>query len=319
MKRILITGGGGFIGTHLAERLCQDHEVVLLDSFRRNALSFAPWLKEHKNVSVIAADIRDAAAVSGALDGVGQVIHLAAIAGVSSYYREPLLTLETNILGTVNLLECVAGAGIEKLVYFSTSEVYGSDALFARENMPCVFGPLTDKRWVYATSKATGENFCLRYGEKHNFSCVVIRPFNVYGPRQVGEGAISNFLSAAVKKQPLKVYGDGSAIRSWCYVEDAVSAVLAVLANKDYTGILNIGNPREIETTLGLARRVARLVPGTAIEYETVERQEVQARVPNIDLARSVLSWEPKVDLDEGLGKTLAWVKEQEGEACGSR
>lgn len=312
MKRILITGGGGFIGTHLAERLCRDHEVVLLDSFRRDALSFAPGLRAHRNVRVVTADVRDAAAVSAAASEASVVIHLAAIAGVSSYYKEPLLTLETNILGTLNLLSCSARSGIEKLVYFSTSEVYGVDAMFVDENQPCSFGPLTDRRWVYATSKAAGENLCLRYAEQHGFRCVVIRPFNVYGPRQVGEGAICNFLAAAVKRQPLRVYGDGTAIRSWCYVDDAVQAVLAVLANDGFQGILNIGNPREIESTSGLARRVASLVPGATIEYHAVQRQEVRARVPDISLARSVLSWEPRVELDQGLRATLRWFQEEQ-------
>lgn len=313
MSRILITGGAGFIGTHLAEALLPSSPVVLFDSFRRDSLSRAPGLRERPGLSVASGDVLDRSAVERALDGVDTVLHLAAIAGVSSYYREPLRTLQVNILGTAQVLEAAAQARVRSFVYFSTSEVYGSEALWADEEAPLQIGPPSDRRWSYATSKAAGEQLCLRTAEEYGFRCTVIRPFNVYGPRQTGEGAVINFCSAAVAGLPLKVHGEGSALRAWCYVSDLVDAVLAALGSEATAGhALNVGNPTEVETTIGLARRVARLVPGTAIEREDVPRAEVRARVPSIAKARRLLGFEPKVDLEEGLRRTLAWCGEQE-------
>lgn len=309
---VLITGGAGFIGSHLAERLCERGHARLLDNFRRDSLADAPHLRDHPNISVVRADILDPIEVGPAMEGVETVVHLAAIAGVSSYYQESLRTLEVNILGTANVLAQAARHGVRNFIYFSTSEVFGPDALWVDEEAGFRIGPTSDRRWVYATSKLAGEQLVLRSGEHHGFRCTVLRPFNVYGPRQTGEGAIGNFCRAAVRGEPLKVYGDGSAIRAWCYVSDMVDAVLAVLDTPGAAGeTFNIGNPREVETTLGLARRVVRLAPETRIESQEVKRAEVRARIPNIDKARRLLGFEPKVDLDEGLARTLEWFRSQ--------
>ena len=313
INKVLITGGAGFIGTHLAERLADKCSVVLLDSFRRDSLSSVPALKNHKNVQVITADICDEEQVNKALEDVDVVVHLAAIAGVSSYYAEPLRTLETNVLGTVNTLRQAGKHKIKSFIYFSTSEVFGPDALWVEENAPHKIGSATDKRWVYATSKLVGENFVLRYAEKYGFDCTIVRPFNVYGPRQVGEGAISNFCRAVSQKQALKIYGDGSAIRAWCYVSDLVDAVEAIMQTPSAAGeTFNIGNPREVESTLGLARRVVNLASDVKIEFQDGVHAEVRARVPVIDKARKILKFEPKVDLDKGLANTIAWFQEDE-------
>lgn len=312
MNRVLITGGAGFIGTHIAERFCTRAQVVLFDNLRRDSLSQAPALRDHPSVTVVQGDVLDGEAVARALEGVDTVLHLAAIAGVTSYYEEPLRTLRVNILGTATVLEQAVRRGVTRHVQFSTSEVFGPDALWVDEEAGFRIGPTSDRRWVYATSKLAGEHLALRYGEEHGMRCTVIRPFNVYGPRQTGEGAISNFCAAVAEGRPLKVYGDGAAIRAWCYVSDLVDAVEAALsAPASAGGTFNVGNPTEVETTLGLARRVARLAPGTAIEHEARPRAEVRARVPNIERARSVLGFSPRVDLDEGLARTLEWFRQQ--------
>lgn len=312
MRRVLITGGAGFIGTHLAESLIRrdDIHIVLFDNFRRDSLNYVPQLKEHKNISIVHGDIKEAESVSSAMAGVDLVFHLAAIAGVSSYYTESLNTLQTNILGTVNVLEQAAKAGVNGFIHFSTSEVYGSDAMWVSEERACSIGSPDESRWVYAVSKLSGENFTLRYGETYGFKPVVIRPFNIYGPRQTGEGAISNFCRAVVANKPMTVYDDGSAIRAWCYVDDIVR-VLNGFVDKVPTEerIFNIGNPREVETTLGLARRMARLVPGSEIEFKTSGHTEVRARIPSIQRARKVLNYEPVVDLDQGLLETIEWFR----------
>lgn len=308
--RVLVTGGAGFIGTHVAERLCSDNEVVIFDNFRRDSLSVLP-LAEHTNVTVINGDVLDEGQLRAATNGADTVIHLAAIAGVSSYYSMPLKVLRVNILGTVKLLEAAVEAGVKTFVHFSSSEVFGADAANVREEDPCGIGPPTDKRWVYATSKLAGENFVLRYGEEYGFHATCLRPFNVYGPRQTGEGAISNFCRAALAGEPLTVYGDGCAIRAWCYVSDMVDAVVLALTAPGSSGkCFNIGNPHEIETTYGLARRVASLVAGATIQRREVQRAEVGVRMPCIANAASVLGYSPKVDLDDGLRRTLEWYRE---------
>jgi len=306
--RILITGGAGFIGTHLAERLCEARPVVLFDNLRRNSLDSVPDLRAHPRVEFLQGDVLDIRQVAEALQGVDTVLHLAAIAGVSSYYAQPLETLRVNLLGTVNVLEASVAAGVKRFVYLSTSEVFGPEALWVDERSPHRVGSVADRRWVYATSKLAGEQFVMRYGEAHGIGCTILRPFNVYGPRQTGEGAISNFCAAAVAGQPLTVYGDGAAIRAWCYVSDFVEAVAAALAIPAAIGQdFNIGNPREVETTLGLARHLVRLVPSATIQFKTIERAEVRARIPSIDKANRLLRYDPKVGLEEGLRQTLAW------------
>jgi len=283
----------------------------LFDNFRRNSLRWAPLLARDQNVTQISGDVLDVSSLEEALRGVDTVIHLAAIAGVSSYYNESLLTLRVNILGTVNVLEAAVKNKVKRFIHFSTSEVFGPDALWVQETSPLAIGPVSDRRWVYATSKLAGEHFALRYAEEHNFGATVVRPFNIYGPRQAGEGAIGNFCRAAITGQPLTVYGEGSAIRAWCYVSDLVDGVATMLHTPDSAGqVFNLGNPREVETTLGLARRIAGLVPGATIRMQAIERAEVRARVPSIDRARKMLGFEPKVDLEQGLRSTLEWFRQ---------
>ncbi len=312
--RILITGGAGFIGTHLAERFLLDpaNEIVLLDNFRRDSLRHVPGLREQPRVRVETGDVLDAQGMREAARGADVILHLAAIAGVNSYYQESLRTLQVNILGTVNLLEAAVHNGAKKFIDFSTSEVFGPDAMWVTEESAHGIGPVSDRRWVYATSKLASEHFTLRFGEQHGMACTCVRPFNIYGPRQTGEGAISNFCRAVLDGKPITVYGDGSPIRAWCYVSDMVDAIESILRTPEAAGqTFNIGNPREIETTLGLARRVAGLVPGARIETKHLDRAEVRARVPSIDKARKVLGYEPRVDLADGLRNTLDWFRSQ--------
>jgi UDP-glucose 4-epimerase len=312
-QRIIITGGAGFIGTHLAERLKDRAALVLFDNLRRDSLSGTPSLQEAPNVTFINGNVLDRPSLDRAFTGADTVLHLAAIAGVSSYYNQPLETLRVNLLGTVNVLEAAVAAGVKRLIYLSTSETFGSDAMWVSEQSLHQIGNVSDKRWVYATSKLAGEHFVMRTGEAAGIGCTILRPFNVYGPRQTGEGAIANFCKAALAGQPLFVYGDGSSIRAWCFVSDFVDAVMAALATPEAIGQdFNIGNPREIETTLGLARAVARLAPDATIQFKEVQRAEVRARVPVIEKARRILKFEPKVSLEEGLRQTLDWYRSQE-------
>jgi nucleoside-diphosphate-sugar epimerase len=310
LKRVLITGGAGFIGTHLAERLRDSYELVLYDNFHRNSLSSLPELHSDPRVRVVLGEILDRESLKTAMKDVDTVIHLAAIAGVSSYYSEPLKTLQVNIEGTINVLQQAATAGVGSFVYFSTSEVFGRRALWVDEDSPFEIGPVSDPRWTYATSKLAGEQLSLRYADEHGFACTIVRPFNIYGPRQVGEGAVRNFCAAAANGHSMRIYGDGSSIRAWCYVSDLVDAVTVLLSKPEVAGnAFNIGNPKAVETTIGLAQRIARLAPSTTIAFSPKNHTEIEARIPKITKAQAMLGFEPKVGLDEGLSLTLGWYK----------
>jgi nucleoside-diphosphate-sugar epimerase len=309
--RYVITGGAGFIGSHLAERLAGQADLVLFDNLRRDSLQYTD-LASRPGVEFVMGDIRDRALVARVVENSDAVIHLAAIAGVSSYYAEPETTLRVNIEGTAAVVDAVVAAGIPRLVYVSTSEVHGPLAHDVDEESPCAIGPSSDRRWVYATSKLAGEHLVLRGGETHDFAATVLRPFNVYGPRQTGEGAIRNFCVAAVTGAPLEIYGDGSAVRAWCYVDDFVAAALSALSSAAASGqVFNIGNPDAVADTNGLAELIVSLVPGSKVRPGTVSRAEVGYRTPVIDKARKLLDYEPCVGLREGLERTIAWTRSQ--------
>jgi len=312
IKKILITGGAGFIGTHLAERLCKEYKVVLLDNLRRNSLSTIPDLLNNSNIEFVHGDILEKTNLTDVIKGCNIVIHLAAVAGVSSYYKEPYNTLHVNICGTLNVLECCKNAGVEKVFDVSTSEVYGMDAYDVNEGSKHEIGPINDLRWTYAVSKLASEHLTLRYGEKFGFKAFTLRPFNIYGPRQTGEGAISNFMKAVVKGEPIIIYGNGTAIRAWCYISDCIDAFEAVIKNENLkSGTFNIGNPRETYSTVGLARLICQMINDKVpIMFKEVSRTEICVRVPNIDSARHLIDFEPKVTLPMGLKYTYRWFKE---------
>ncbi|MGC1851304.1 MAG: NAD-dependent epimerase/dehydratase family protein [Solirubrobacterales bacterium] len=310
LTRYVITGGAGFIGSHLAERLADEAQVVLFDNLRRNSLA-STALADHPNVELVEGDIRDRDAVFEVVEGADAVFHLAAIAGVSSYYQEPETTLKVNIDGTAGIVDAIVAAGVGRLVYLSTSEVHGPNAHDVDEQSPCAIGPSSERRWVYATSKLAGEHLVLRGGEAHRFAATVLRPFNVYGPRQTGEGAIRNFCLAAAKDEPLVVYGDGSAVRAWCYVDDFVDAALRALDSEAAAGqVFNIGNPNATVDTNELAALVSDLVPSSRVEPGNVARAEVAYRTPVISKARRLLGFEPAISLPVGLERTIAWTRE---------
>ena len=311
MGKILLTGGAGFIGTHLAEVLRKKHSIVIYDNFRRDSLQFAPQLKNDTSLEVIKGDILDLESLRSAMEGVDTVIHLAAIAGVSSYYRESSKTLRVNILGTLNVLEAMLPAGTQTMIDFSTSEVYGINADHVTEEHPHGIGPVSQQRWVYATSKLASEHFTLRYGEEHGLRCTCIRPFNIYGPGQTGEGAIRNFAAALLSNKPVTIYGDGADVRAWCYIDDLVTAVISILGNPAASGkAFNIGNPSQAVSTTQLATMMIQVNGHGSICYVPAEHAPIRLRIPDISRAREILGFEPKVSLEEGLKKTLEWYKE---------
>jgi len=316
-RRLVLTGGTGFLGSHLTAALCGGNEVVLFDNGRRDALSYTD-LAGHPNVSVIRGDVRDAESVRRVVADADVVIHLAAIAGVSSYYRSGVETMDVNFHGTATVLRAVADLcpNLHRFVNFSTSEVYGIEARDVREDAPTPIGPATEPRWTYAASKLAAEHLCLAYHRHHGVPVVSIRPFNVYGPRQVGEGAVRILVGRALAGEDLEVTGDGSQVRAWCYVDDLVDAVLRAVAVPGAVGqVLNVGNPSAAVTTLELAERIRRAAGSSSrIVFRPHPGVDVRERVPDISRARDVLGCEPAVGLDEGLKRTVAWSRETGGD-----
>lgn len=313
-KRILLTGGAGFIGTTLASRLVDDNEIVLFDNMHNDALSATP-LGQHPNVTTVTGDVLDRSSLAAAADGVNIIVHLAAIAGVDTVLQSPVRTMRVNLLGTSNAVDVAHSLGdqLERFVDFSTSEVFGRHAYKVEETAETSGGSVGEARWSYAVSKLAGEYLSHAYYREYGLPLAVIRPFNIYGPNQVGVGAIHHFAVRALKGEDLIVHGDGAQIRAWCYVDDIADAVMRVIENPNAVGeAFNIGNSRSVCTTYDLALRVKKLAGSDSkIVFRPITYSDVEIRIPDIAKAREILDWEPQVDLDEGLERTINWYREQ--------
>jgi nucleoside-diphosphate-sugar epimerase len=310
---ILLTGGAGFIGSHLTERLARGagNRVRIFDTFRRDAVRPA-GLDKLPNVELIEGDVLDPAAVGRAMDGVDHVVHLASIAGVDTVMRMPALTMRTSLLGTTHVLDAALASGrCQRFVDFSTSEVFGRFAYHVTEFDVTTLGAVGEARWTYAVAKLATEHLAMTYHRQHGFPACSIRPFNIYGPRQVGEGAVHHFIVRALKGEPLHIHNDGSQIRAWCYVDDIVDAVERVLTDPRAVGhSFNIGNPRSTVTIYNLAREIIRLSSsGSRVEHVKWDHPDVELRVPAVEKAKELLDWSAQVDLEEGLLRTIYWYR----------
>ena len=307
MKKVLITGGAGFIGSALARNLLdRGCSVRILDNFTRDSLS-SKGLRDRANLEILQGDVLDFPQLLEAVDGCEVVVHCAAIAGLDSVIKSPSTTLRVNLVGTANMLEAVRQVGTAtRVINFSTSEIFGNRAFGATENDDAVMGSAGEARWCYAVSKLSGEHLAQAYWKEHGVPVVTLRPFNVYGPGQVGEGALQIFVKRALQNEELVVYGHGHQIRAWCYVEDFLRALEIVLEHPDAPGeSFNIGNSRAVVTIYGLANTVIRVLGSKSeVRFAASRSADIELRIPSVDKARDVLGFEAKVDLDEGIAKT---------------
>ena len=314
-KRILITGGGGFIGVTLAERLVKDNHVVLLDmNFERNAFVFSD-LKNHKNIRLVEADILDTKTIEECIGEAQIIIHLAAKLGVREVIRNSVNTLDTNYIGTSNLLRTVSqNSQCERFIYFSTSEIFGSTAFGAVENGNTVIHSIQDARWCYCLSKLAAEHLAFSYYREKGLPVTVIRPFNIFGPRRIGENVIRNFIYNALHNKDLIVYGNGTQIRAWCYIDDFCHAVLKSLeAEKAVGEAFNIGNPLNTTTAYALAQKIIHLCDSKSkIIFDKIDFEDIDIRVPNTKKASDILDFFPHVELEEGLVRTIQWFREHQ-------
>ena len=313
-KRIFVTGGAGFIATTLARRLVDRNEIVALDNLHRDALS-GTELADHPNLEFHQGDVLDAELVAELARGATHIVHCAAIAGVDTVRESPVRTMRVNMIGTYNVLEAALATcdTVERLVEFSTSEIFGTYAFRVAETNVATTGSVGEARWTYAVSKLAGEYMAHSYFDEFGLPACAVRPFNVYGPGQIGGGAIRAFIEAALAGRDLTIHGDGSQIRAWCYVDDMIEALLLCLEKDEAVGqTFNVGNARSAVTIFDLAQRVQRLTnaPGEIV-FQPLHYADVELRIPNVEKAREVLGFEAKVDLDEGLAKTIAWYRER--------
>lgn len=315
-KEILITGGGGFIGTNLAKALVAANKVTALDNGTRNALKYTD-LEESPNFTFIKGDVLDKDETREVVKGKHIVLHLAAIAGISSYERFPLKTMQVNLLGTYNMLAAAAEEKPELFLNFSTSEVFGPYAKDVNEQSNTQQGPVGEKRWTYAVSKLAAEHLGFSFFYERNLRFTSLRPFNIYGPGQVGEGAIQQFAKKAIKGEDLTVNGKGDQVRSWCYVDDLVKAVLLMMENRKAIGeTFVIGNPKSTLTIKELAETIVRMAQSKSkIKFVPQLKADVQVRIPEISKAKKMLGFEPKTQLEEGLKKTIEWYRNVAGDS----
>jgi UDP-glucose 4-epimerase len=311
-KRVVITGGAGFIGTTLARRLVDANEIVALDNLHRDALS-GTELAEHPNFTFVQADVLDLERLVELIRGATHIVHCAGIAGVDTVLESPVRTMRVNVIGTYNVLEAGVATKdtLERIVDFSTSEVFGQRAFNVQEGHVTTIGSVGEARWTYAVSKLAGEHMAHAYHAELGLPTVSVRPFNVYGPGQIGGGAIRAFIEDALAGRNLTIHGDGSQIRAWCYVDDMVDGALLALEQPAAIGeSFNVGNARSAVTIHDLATRIKRLTecPGEIV-FQPLHYTDVELRIPNIEKARTLLGFEAKVELDDGLGRTIAWYR----------
>jgi UDP-glucose 4-epimerase len=305
-KTIFITGGAGFIANTLIRHYIDNNRVIVFDNFHRDTLSSSSIAK-HANLSIIKGDVLDYNALESAMKGAEVVVHAAAIAGIDTVIKDPVKTMRVNMIGTANALEAAQVHQVkDRIIEFSTSEVFGSMAFRSSENDQTVSGSAGEARWTYAVSKLAGEHLSHAYYSQYKLPVVTVRPFNVYGPGQTGEGAIQIFIKKALANEDIYINGDGSQIRAWCFVDDFVDCIIRCIENTSAIGqSFNIGNARAVMTTLGLAQTVCRVLNSKSkILHRPALSADIAIRIPSVDKAEEVLGFKAKVDLEEGIIKT---------------
>ena len=305
-KSIFITGGAGFIGSTLIGRLVERNKMIAYDNLSRNSLK-AKDFRDHPNLKLIEGDILDPDALKKAMDGADIVVHCAAIAGIDTVIKSPVNTMRVNMQGSANVLQAAAELShCDRVVCFSTSEVFGTEAFRSHEGDRTVMGAVGEARWTYAVSKLAEEHLAIAYFKEKGLPTTVLRPFNVYGPGQVGEGAIRTFVMRAVKDETIEIHGDGTQIRAWCYVDDMVDGMLLAMTHPKAIGeSFNIGNQQAVVTIYGLANTIVRVLGSKSpIRFANKDYVDVELRVPSVVKARELIGFVAKVDLEEGIRRT---------------
>ena len=306
---IVITGGSGFVGSYLCEKLINDgHEIIVVDNLLTGSTENINHLMSNENFSFIEHDVQNHIEIENKVD---YVLHFASAASPKAYTEHPVNTLKAGSVGTINTLGLAKKHDAEYLLA-STSEVYGDPLI----------SPQTEEYWgnvnpngersMYDEAKRFAEAAVATYSRSYDLKTKIVRIFNTYGPRmQLNDGrVVTNFIVQALKNENITIYGDGSQTRSFSYVEDTVAGIISLMNSSEYD-VFNIGNPNEM--TVGqLAKKIIELTDSTSeIKYLELPNDDPKQRKPDITKAKTKLNWEPKVKLEEGLTKTITWVEEQ--------
>jgi UDP-glucuronate decarboxylase len=305
-KRILVTGGAGFIGSHLCERLLEKgNEVVCLDNFFTGSKDNIKNLFRDYRFELVRHDL-----VNAILLEVDQIYNLACPASPVHYQYNPVKTVKTSVMGTLNMLG-LAKRVKARILQASTSEVYGDPTLHPQPetywgNVNCI-----GLRSCYDEGKRVAETLMMDYHRQNQVDIRIVRIFNTYGPRMaLNDGRVmSNFITQALRGKPLTIYGDGSHTRSFCYVSDMVKGMIAMMEQEEFVGPVNLGNPQEISIA-ELAESIIKTTGSTAgIEYKPLPPDDPVRRCPDIALAKAELNWEPEIDFKTGLSQTIEYFK----------
>ena len=306
---IVITGGSGFVGSYLCEKLINDgHKIIVIDNLLTGSTENINDLLNNKNFSFIEQDVQDHIEIE---DKVDYVLHFASAASPKAYTEHPVNTLKAGSVGTINTLGLAKKHSAEYLLA-STSEVYG-DPLISPQNEE-YWGNVNPngERSMYDEAKRFAEAAVATYSRSYGLKTKIVRIFNTYGPRmQLNDGrVVTNFIVQALRNENITIYGDGTQTRSFSYVEDTVAGIISLMNSTEYD-VFNIGNPNEM--TVGkLAEKIIELTDSASeIKYLELPNDDPKQRKPDITKAKTKLNWEPKVNLDEGLAKTITWVEEQ--------
>ena len=306
MKRTLVTGGAGFLGSFLCEKLLdQGHEVIALDNFYTGSRKNISHLLDHPSFELIRHDI-----VEPILLEVDWIFNMACPASPIHYQYNPVKTVKTSVMGAINMLG-LAKRVRARILQASTSEVYGDPEIHPQQESYWGSVNPIGLRSCYDEGKRVAETLMMDYHRQNQVDIKLVRIFNTYGPRMhINDGrVVSNFIVAALKEEPLEIFGDGEQTRSFCYVSDLIDVILKMMNKDDLIGPVNIGNPGEF-TIRELAEKILKLTGSSSkIQVRQERSDDPVRRRPDISLAREKLGWEPSVDLEEGLGKTIEYFE----------
>lgn len=302
--RILVTGGAGFLGSHLCERLLSSgHEVICLDNFFTGRMDNIAHLRDISRFELIRHDVTQPILLE-----VDLIFNLACPASPVHYQHNPVKTIKTSVMGAINMLG-LAKRVKARILQASTSEVYGDPAVHPQvEGYWGNVNPI-GIRSCYDEGKRVAETLFMDYHRQNNVDVRIVRIFNTYGPRMLANDGrvVSNFIVQALQGRDITIYGDGSQTRSFCYVDDLIGGFIAMMDQTQTVGPVNLGNPSEC-TMIELAEQVIRLTGSKSkIAYEALPSDDPQKRRPDISLAREVLKWEPVISIEEGLIKTISY------------
>jgi nucleoside-diphosphate-sugar epimerase len=306
MKTILITGGAGFIGSHLCDKLIKKNKVICVDNFITGRKENIKHLLSNSNFQLIEKDINENFFIQ---ENINEIYHLASLASPLAYSKHPIETMLVNSIGTKEMLE-LAKEKKAKFLLASTSEIYGQPLEHPQKETYYGNVNTVGLRSCYDESKRFAETLTFNYARKFKLNVKIARIFNTYGPRMLSDDGrvIPSFIVNALKNKPLIVFGSGIQTRSFCFIDDLIEGLIKLM-NSNYSMPVNLGNPEEIKI-IDLAKKILELTKSKSkIEFKEKDKDDPEKRMPDISLAKKILKWQPKTSLNEGLKKTIEFFK----------